>query len=365
MSTSDPTTTNTEDDVSHLGGDEESRAEDEALRAYLPASFGKQTVTRNVAAELEQTRRAPAPKPKSKSGPSSSSFPGPRVPGPSRGDSSSSSDDDDDDDSDDDEDEFPTSHELTIPAHTKPVSSITVDASGTRFATTSHDCQLNLYDFHAMSTSHLRPFRSLEPVESHHVHCAHFSPLDGGRRILVVSASAQAKVLDRDGDLVGEFVKGDPYLRDMHNTKGHVAELTGGMWSPADAGVVVTAATDSTVRIWDVEARRQHRDIIVHKSRSGKGGRSRMCAVAWSAGVEGRNVIGSMALDGVLEIWAGAGPYSRPIMEVRDAHAPETWTSGLAFSSDGRLLVTRGSDQCIKRTPSLSYLTSPHQHELT
>lgn len=29
---------------------------------------------------------------------------------------------------------------------------------------------------------------------------------------------------------------------------------------------MVTAATDSAFRIWDVEARQQHRDIIVHKA---------------------------------------------------------------------------------------------------
>ena len=46
----------------------------------------------------------------------------------------------------------------------------------------------------------------------------------------------------------------------------------------------------------------------------------------------------------------GAGPYLRLVMKVRDAHVPETCTAGLAFSSDGRLLVTRGEDQCIKRT---------------
>lgn len=57
-----------------------------------------------------------------------------------------------------------------------------------------------------------------------------------------------------------------------------------------------------------------------------------------------------------------AGPYSRPVVEVRDAHVPETWTAGLALSSDGRLLVTRGKDQSINlSSPSLS----PYHHELT
>lgn len=43
----------------------------------------------------------------------------------------------------------------------------------------------------------------------------------------MVSASAQPKMLNHSGEFVGEFAKGDPYPRDMRNTKGHIAESTG------------------------------------------------------------------------------------------------------------------------------------------
>ena len=312
---------------------------DDPMRAFLPKSFGKQTIERDVKARVEQTRRAAPPPPKAKPPPQDS--------------------DSDSDDSSEEEEEYPLSHELIIPAHTKPISSITLDPAGTRFVTSSHDTTIKFFDFHAMSTTHLHSFKTLEPSEAHHIHSVAFSPLDNGQHLLVVPAAPQAKILTRDGDTVLEFVKGDPYLRDMHNTKGHVSEISGGCWSPMQRGVVVTAGTDSTVRIWDVQSRRGHRDIMVHKSR-GKGGRSRISAVAWcggvtggsgsgSAGSAGGGMIGTMALDGVLSIWNAGGPYSRPVMEVRDAHAKETWTGGLTFSSDGRLIATMGQDQCIKR----------------
>ena len=120
MPTSDPTTT---EDVSHPEG-EEARDEEEALRAYPPASSGMQT---NPNPNPNKPCEHPLPSPNSKSRPPGSG---------DAGDSSSSPSDDDGDD----EDEFPTSHELTIPAHTKPFSRTTVGASGTRFAATSHDC---------------------------------------------------------------------------------------------------------------------------------------------------------------------------------------------------------------------------------
>jgi WD40 repeat protein len=176
-----------------------------------------------------------------------------------------------------------------------------------------------------------------------------FNPLSAGH-ILVTTALPQAKVLSRDGDTLVTFAKGDMYLRDMHNTKGHVSEVTTGAWHPSDRNICVTAGTDSTLRIWDINNPRSQKEVIVHKSRAaGSAGRSRMTAVAWGAPVQGgSNILVAAALDGTLSMWSGEGPYSRPTAEIRDAHEPNTWTSGIDISADGRLVVTRGGDNTIK-----------------
>ena len=62
----------------------------------------------------------------------------------------------------------------------------------------------------------------------------------------------------------------------------------------------------------------------------------------------GNSVLVSAALDGSLVMWSGEGPHSRPAAEIRDAHTPNTWTSDLDISADGRLVVTRGGDDTIK-----------------
>ncbi|KAH8148092.1 uncharacterized protein LAJ45_07856 [Morchella importuna] len=339
---------NDDDDTPHE--EPQLTADEAAMRAFLPASFGKQTVKPNVEAQFAQTRRRPLDAPDSppRKGKGKQVFVAQRRVddeddeaeverrnaaggggggggGGAGGSGAMAMDEDGDDsdsDDDDDEDEYPISHEIALKDHTKPVSTISLDPSGTRIATGSHDYLVKLWDFPSMSRDHLHAFRSLEPSESHHIHSALFSHADSGQSLLVVPAAPQAKILSRDGDTLVEFVKGDMYLRDMHNTKGHVSELTAGAWHPTDRGVVVTAGTDSTVRIWDVEKKRQHRDIM--------------------------NLIATVALDGVLALYAGDGPYSRPAMEVRDAHKRETWTGGIAFSHDGRMLVTRGQDGDIK-----------------
>jgi len=74
-----------------------------------------------------------------------------------------------------------------------------------------------------------------------------------------------------------------------------------------------------------------------------------MTALTWVSQEQGGpNALISAALDGTLVMYSGNSPYSRPAAELRDAHTPGTWTSSLAVSSDGRLVVSRGGDDTVK-----------------
>lgn len=320
----------------------DSSVDDEALRGLLPASFGKQSRTANVEAQIDQSRRIPKADGKGHQSASSTS-------GASASDGHS--------DDDEDEDEYPVSHEMLIRTHEKAVTAATLDPSGSRLITGSSDRTLKFHDFASLTPSTIRAFKSVDPtatktsqnVEAHPVHQVLFNPISPSQ-VLVVTAQPQAKIFDRDGEILTEFVKGDMYLRDMHNTKGHVSEITTGTWHPTNASVCVTAGTDSTLRIWDVNNKRSQKEVIVHKSKAaGSAGRTRMTAVAWGSPVQGANgILVAAALDGSLVMWSGEGPYSRPAAEIRDAHARDTWTGGLDISADGRLVVTRGGDDTIK-----------------
>lgn len=317
--------------------------DEDALRDYLPTSFGGSNTENDLEAQMEKARR----------------------PGFEKKDKQSKSDEDDEDpedadsvDSDDDEDdEFPVSHELVFKTHDRAVTSITLDTAGARMITGSTDCNLKFHDFASMAPNTIRAFKTVDPTatktsantETHPIHTVKFNPSTGSQ-VLVVSATVQARILSRDGETEYETVKGDMYLRDMNMTKGHVSEITSGTWHPTNWEQFVTAGTDSTLRIWDINLRTKQKDIIVHKSKqAGAAGRSRMTTVAWGLEPEGnKSMFVSTALDGSLLMWPGEGPYHRPIAEVRDAHKPDTWTSGIDISSDGRLIVTRGGDDMIK-----------------
>jgi len=55
-----------------------------------------------------------------------------------------------------------------------------------------------------------------------------------GDAFLAVMGSSQPKVYDRDGHELGEFVKGDMYIRDATHTKGHQYRCCGGQWHPSE-----------------------------------------------------------------------------------------------------------------------------------
>ena len=316
-----------------------------ALRSYLPTSFGQKSKEANIAAQIEQTRRQvekpPAPK-------------------KTRSDAHSDSDDDDDDsdESEDESERFPVSHEIVFKTHDRVVTSISLDPAGARMATGSLDSTIKLHDFASLTPTTLRAFKSVDPwetkksaksSESHPIQHVEFSPLSGSV-FLCITAHPQAKIISRDGTVLTEFVKGDMYLRDMNNTKGHVGEIATGTWHPSDQNLCVTAGSDSTLRIWDINNKRSQKEVIVVKSKAaGSAGRTRMTAVAWGAPAQGASpVLVAAALDGSLVMYSGNAPFTRPTAEVRDAHQAGTCTGGIDISSDGRMVVTRGGDNLIK-----------------
>ena len=336
-------------------------AEDDPMRSFLPQSFGKKGKVADVAAQIQRSKRpvdkAPAAiKSSTEDGEGQKRL----AQEPASKDYGSDDDDDDDDDSDDSdesEDEFPVSHELVLKTHERAVTTASLDPAGSRLITGSTDCTLKFHDFASMTPTTLRAFKSVDPSETkastnsetHPINHVEFNPLSGSS-FLCISAHPQAKIMSRDGEVIAEFQKGDMYLRDMNNTKGHISEVTTGTWNPVNRDICVTAGTDSTLRIWDVNFRRSQKEVIVHKSRAaGSAGRTRMTAVAWGSPLQGgNNVLVAAALDGSLVMWNGDGPYARPAAEIREAHKPNTWTGGIDISADGRMVVTRGGDDLIK-----------------
>eukprot|EP00195_Chlamydomonas_chlamydogama_P015841 CAMPEP_0202913062 /NCGR_PEP_ID=MMETSP1392-20130828/59433_1 /ASSEMBLY_ACC=CAM_ASM_000868 /TAXON_ID=225041 /ORGANISM="Chlamydomonas chlamydogama, Strain SAG 11-48b" /LENGTH=510 /DNA_ID=CAMNT_0049604183 /DNA_START=1 /DNA_END=1533 /DNA_ORIENTATION=+ len=269
-----------------------------------------------------------------------------------------------DDDEGDDPWHLPVTHEVTLGGHNKAVVALDVDASGARIITGSLDYTLRMYDFNGMK-SDMKAFRELEPQEGHPVYSVSWSP--SGEAFMVATGSSKAKLFDRDGKTLGEFVRGDMYIRDLKNTKGHISGLTAGQWHPTDRYTAMTSSEDGTLRVWDCENILQK---TVIKPTLSKPVRTSVTTCRYNH--DGR-LIGAGLMDGTIQIWSVSGKFgtsaavgqvlppkqqmvekqawsyvSRPSQLIKNGHEPGSDITGLAFSKDGNTLLSRGMDSTLK-----------------
>eukprot|EP00850_Spirogloea_muscicola_P008358 SM000044S16005 [mRNA] locus=s44:514126:517938:+ [translate_table: standard] len=292
----------------------------------------------------------------------------PHEAAPSVNDAEGDSEDEDDEHSDEDEYRVPVSNEVVLRGHSKVVSALAIDPTGSRVLTGSYDYTVRMYDFEGMD-SKLRSFRQLEPSEGHQVRALSWSP--SADLFLAVTGSAQAKpetmnervqVYDRDGYTQGEFLRGDMYIRDLKNTKGHLSGLTGGEWHPRERHTALTCSEDGSLRIWDVtnfKTQKQDtstsyylirltlpRGMQVIKPKLARPGRVPVNSCTWGHG--GKCIAGGLG-DGSIQVWnVKAGFGSRPDLHASLAHEAGEEVTSILFSSDGTLLLSRGTDGTLK-----------------
>ena len=95
--------------------------------------------------------------------------------------------------------------------------------------------------------------REYKPFEGHPINALSFDP--DGKNFLCCTTNNQARIYDKDGGKVQMTIRGDMYIQDMSNTKGHVAAITDGRWHPREKQNFMTASLDGSIRIWDLESK--------------------------------------------------------------------------------------------------------------
>lgn len=260
-------------------------------------------------------------------------------------------DKDDKDDMDDKEEtemleemwDLPISKKVNIEQHTKTVSCIDIDASGSRMVTGGYDYNIGYYDFGGMDSS-LQPFRYVNPDGAYKIKSLKFSGCS--QWLLCATSSNKAVLMDRNGSKVRTYAEGDQYLRDLKHTSGHVAALTSCAWDPTSADHFMTSGADGTVRIWNIGYRQRQDHVIVVRSKKPSGGRS---AVTHARYNNDASLILTGSEDGSLKIYPAKGPWNFASSEIVEAHSKGSEITSLAIDkSTGCLVASRATDGTLK-----------------
>jgi WD repeat-containing protein 70 len=257
--------------------------------------------------------------------------------------------------------QLPISHVVSLRGHEKAVTCLAFDPSGARLTSGSSDFGLRFYNFAGMDSSH-GAFRAIIPQEGQGVRSISYSK--NGDRIVVATTSANANVFDRDAKPIVTTVKGDPYIADAANTRGHTAALSHAQFHPIYKDTLVTASLDGTVRLWDlVGGKLAFNELIcgdILKFKNSKGQRSGVTSASVSP--DGKSVIAGTE-DGSIQLVHLRSPsigsassstsgitghkYARTDALVRDLSSQGmsgmSSVSCVVFSPDGYRFATRHS----------------------
>lgn len=248
------------------------------------------------------------------------------------------------------------------------VSALCFEPSGGRIVAGHRDGSLRFYDFNGMkpqtsssSEVYYPPFRIVDsdndPLDStgrHVLTCLNPSP--SGAQWIVGTTSSQPKVIDREGrTTLFYFLKGDTYVTDSSNTKGHTAGVTGVAFHPLVKDTCWTCGLDGSIRQWDVSGRgkTQFKKLVcqkvVGKCKNEKGQRTQIVS-SLSVHPSGRKIVVGTSC-GSIQIWNcfGSSVSTRPLGAVYSAHGGTKPVTFVTFSGDGERIASRSdSDDTVR-----------------
>jgi len=145
--------------------------------------------------------------------------------------------------------------------------------------------------------------REYKPFEGHPINALSFDP--DGNNFLCCTTNNQARIYDKDGGKVQMTIRGDMYIQDMGNTKGHVAAITDGKWHPREKQLFMTASLDGSLRVWDLESKlvgidQQLMHCLLIKAFTNKGMKLPINSICYS---RSGALIAAGCSDGSVQLW--------------------------------------------------------------
>ncbi|MBW4524765.1 MAG: caspase family protein [Phormidium tanganyikae FI6-MK23] len=215
--------------------------------------------------------------------------------------------------------------------HREQVNTASYSPDGRRIATGSIDKTIRLWNLEGVL---------LETIQGHTAAVMHLSFSPAGTQLLSASADKTARIwqvnpqarsstglstmsANSDGSVIA-IAAPDNTIQLQHNKdflslKGHTAPITQIQISP-DNSLLISASTDKTIRLWNIETGELIRTIAGHNDR--------VTALSFNPD---RQSFASASADRTIKIWAIEGN----LLTILQGHTDEV--TSLSYSSDGRL----------------------------
>jgi WD repeat-containing protein 70 len=235
-----------------------------------------------------------------------------------------------------------------IHSENKSINSLDIDRAGNRLITGSYDGTVKIWDFTSM-TRRPSAFHTVDAGMDYPVVSVSWAP--SGGFFLAATGDCQAKVYDRDGNFEIGCLKGDNYLHDIGNTKGHTYPLTDGKWHPLERNLFITSGRDSTVRIWDIYSKPMGIDqelmqTTILKAKTTKNHKIPVNCCLYSP--DGKLILAGVN-DGSLQMWSNkSNNYWKPDIYIPDAHTSNSEITSILFSEDSYKFYSRAEDNTMK-----------------
>eukprot|EP00977_Amphora_coffeiformis_P015735 scaffold4707_cov164-Amphora_coffeaeformis.AAC.9 len=251
---------------------------------------------------------------------------------------------------------LPVSGQWEIPTESDDgrLTCTAVDPPGSRLAVGRRNATISFFDFGGMNDARRQAFCTVQPQQTdgqYPLQSLAYSPT--GEQILIGLASVQPIILDRDGQFVLQFARGDMYLQDPTKTIGHTAEVTSVAWHALEKSLVFTASKDGSVRRWNVDKGKLQFEklccehVWVAKSAAGR----KTAVTSLAVHPSGRSfAVGTS--DGTLQIWNTNRTRADKLVVAGTAAI-----TALRYTVDGQKLASRAADETVAKVWRVSALS--------
>jgi WD repeat-containing protein 70 len=222
-----------------------------------------------------------------------------------------------------------------------------IDPVGTRCCMGCTNATIQVYDFGSRRrTSALigQSIKSFIPDEGYWpISCTYSTT---GDRMIIGTGSVQPSIVNREGEIILQFIRGDMYVTDQSKTVGHTAAVTCVDWHPFQRDVVITSSMDGSVRLWNISKGKQQFQMLVcdtvYQPKSKQGKRTSILCVAFHP--SGREfVVGTSC--GTVQVYNTSTKSSvRPTRVLYSVHGDGKSVSTLIYNLDGTKIATRSAN---------------------